>query len=237
MFALTYEVCDRDTVSLGLEYVAASAEEIQRREPDADLAIASTVAVAAFWLRPKIAEFLAINPGTDIRLVAEDRMDGEMPQELDLAVRYGLGTWPGLHAEYLFEEEVFPVYSEKYAPVSRLSSPADLAMEKLLHFDLRAPDWIGWKYWFQRHGLEVNIRDHGLRFNNYTILVQAAIDGQGIALGWARLVSPLVSEGILIPIPGMVVGTDRGYYLVWRQDRPLNLNAARLKDWLLARSK
>ncbi len=226
-----------EAVALGLEYIATSAEEIQRREPGANLTIGSTVAVAAFWLRPKIAEFLTINPGTDIRLVAEDRGDVDLSDDLDLAICYGRGAWPGLSAEYLFEEEIFPVYSEKYAPASALSSPVDFYSEKLLHFDRQAPDWVDWQYWFRFHGLEVNIRDHGLRFNNYTIMVQAAIDGQGIALGWGRLVAPLISSRILVPISGMAVRTDRGYHLVWKQDRPLNSNATRLKDWLLARAR
>jgi DNA-binding transcriptional LysR family regulator len=218
-------------VSLGLEHIAACASELRLAPDLTQITLASTVAVSAFWLRPRIAEYMATNPGVEIRLIATDDDRPDAWKEADLSIRYGRGRWPGTAAEYLFEEEIFLVCSPQYE--QRVREPADLLRETLLHFDRKSLDWIDWSAWLQHFGCRPGAAEHGLRFNNYAILIQAVIERQGIALGWKHMISQLVDKGLLVRVLDVSLRTDRAYWLSWNAGATLRSPVLQFRDWLL----
>ena len=123
------------------------------------------------------------------------------------------------------------------AAAGRPAGAAGLAGHKLIHLEEPFRPTATWADWFQ--GLGVPYRDdgEGLRLNEHTLVVQAVLEGQGIALGWRHLSARLLASGLLVEaVPERLV-TDRGFYVVWPRALPLSADARRVRDWLLDQSE
>ena len=224
-------------VSMGLEFIASSASELRDSSVEKpEITVSSTVAVSAFWLRPKIAAYLTANPAVDIRLLASDDEQARPGTDADIVIRYGHGKWPGLEASFLFAEEIYPVCGPRYLNSRTITRPSDLLQETLLHFDRKNLDWIDWEAWLQGFGCKGLPLERGLHFNNYNIVIQAALEGQGIALGWNRIISQLLKDGHLIRLLSESFVTDRAYWMVWKNGS-LGQPAERFRDWLSERAR
>lgn len=194
-----------DAVAAGLRHIVDTAERLRRQTERPKVTVAANNAVAFLWLRTRLARYMHDHPGVDVQLVASDRPPDFRGDGLDLAIQYGAGKWPETTATLLFEEEVFPVCAPAYladreAP-ARLES---LGEETLLHITPHGPDWITWAQLLDALGVNPpgTIED-GPRFNNFPILLQAALDGQGMAIGTARLLDEHLARGELVrPVPG-----------------------------------
>src|SRR5699024_9202872 len=126
----------------------------------------------------------------DIRILASDQVQGLNTSEFDLALFYCRTPPPNTRATPLFREEVFPVCSPEYLNSSgNLTGPEQLFQHSLLYLEDAPVDWIQWPEWFQRVGLEpAGKLRHRVSINDYPMLIQEALNGQGIALAWGNLV-------------------------------------------------
>jgi len=229
----------QQSVAMGLEHIANTAREIGQAHDARPIRIATTVAFATFWLMPRLNAFRRAQPQIDLHLTASDREEDIFADGVDISLTCGEKHNPGRDAYYLFGEVSFPVCSPGYlrSHRSRLREPADLLHEKLLHLDERQWQGIGWEpidwpLWLRQCGVEAAARMHGLTLNNYPMLVQAAIDGEGIALGWRHLCEELLATGKLVRPIKKSWDSKRGFYLVISAtDNP---DVAALRDWLLA---
>ena len=225
-------------VAMGLEHIANTAIAI-RSEPTADqITVSTSIAFATFWLMPRIARFRAAHPELELRLVAADPFVDLVADDIDIAIRYGDGNWPGLAATRLFDEEIFPVCSPDYREARPdLDTPADLLRASLLHLEEIDRSWITWPVWLQAMGVEPPRFLHGHRFNNYAILLQAARDGQGIALGWRRLIADLLADGSLVRPIDSTLRSRESYFLVMPEAAKPDRRTDAVRDWILAESQ
>lgn len=223
----------RRVVARSLTAVADASEQIRQADTEVRVTLFANVAVASFWLTPRLPAFSRDHPGLDIRLIASDEEPDPALDNIDIAVFYGDGRWPALQAERLFGEALFPVCSPAYlASAPKLDSPADLPNHVLLHIDQHAPDWINWPTWLREMGVDVPPTIRGPKFNNYANLVAMAVEGRGICLGTRHLIDPLLAEGALVrPLDATLV-SERCYYLVTRGDRRLSPECEQVLDWL-----
>jgi len=133
--------------------------------------------------------------------------------QVDLGIRYGTGSYPGLASERLFVDEIFPVYSPRMLEGrAALKNPSDLRGQPLIHTDW-TPDrghWPGWTDWLRAAGVTGNRRDEGLRSSDGALVIQAAIGGQGVALGSKALVLEHLAAGRLIRPFKLSLLTDFG---------------------------
>lgn len=222
-------------VKMGLEHIADTATGIRRAAAGAHVTVSAAIAFATFWLMPRIAKFRAAFPEIELRLVASDHLIDPVEDGVDAAIRYGGGNWPGLRATHLFDEEIFPVCSPAYlerrpAPIS----PGDLIKETLLRMNPPDQSWIDWDTWLKEFGVMAPAAQRGPEFNTYTILIQAAVGGQGVALGWRHMVEDLLAAGSLVRPIATSLSAQGAYYLVVREDIPLHREAAAFCDWLIA---
>lgn len=225
----------RAAVTMGLGHIAETASTLRRATGPAEVTVSTTVAFAAFWLMPRIDRFYAAHPGLDLRLLASDTPVDPRSESIDVAVRYGDGVWPGLSALKLFEEEIFPVCSPAYlAGRPALREASDLLGEALLHQDVVEPSWLSWGAWLKQKGVAAPAKIPGPRVNNYTIVIQAAQAGQGIALGWHRLVAGMIEAGSLVRPIAATLQAKHAYYLVVPTGRNLPKEATAFRDWLVA---
>lgn len=225
-------------VTMGLGHIANTAADLRRASGDEDVTVSTSVTFASYWLMARIAKFRVAYPELEIRLVASAPVADLVVAGIDLAVRYGAGKWPDVETIHLMNNEVFPVcapsYLEGRAP---LRTPDDLLNETLLHLVKHDLNWVSWDKWLKSIGVEGKPTRRGHEFDNYLILVQAALDGQGIALGGGRLADDFLARGSLVRPIDATLSSERGFYLLIPKDLPLSKSARLFRDWILNEAK
>ncbi|HUN70018.1 MAG TPA: LysR substrate-binding domain-containing protein, partial [Burkholderiales bacterium] len=161
--------------------------------------VTTTPGFASLWLIPRLNGYLQANPGVDVRISASYEMTNLERDGVDLAIRYASAREMEGQRR-LFEEEVIPVCSPALAAdASRpLRQPADLRAHVLLHSDDARYSWMEWNLWLHAHGLRDFKPAGALQFNQYDQLVQAAVNGQGVALGRLPLLRGTLREKKLV---------------------------------------
>ena len=157
--------------------LAAAVNEIAARANPRQLRVSVVPSFAARWLLPRIGRFLAAHPDVDLDVRANMANVDFRRDDDDVAIRYGYGDWPDVHVEHLFDDQFFPVCSPRLANGRLPARPADLAKYPLL----RSED-EPWKPWFELAGLDWPEPTRGPIFNDSSHMMQAAAEGQGIAL-------------------------------------------------------
>lgn len=196
------------------------------------VSIGSTMAMAQLWLMPRLGDFWATHQDIVIDHMISDRVHELHRNEADLRIRYGDGARPDEEAAKLFGDEIAPVASPGFLAQHRIRSVRDLANLPLLSIEGVDWTWTGWADFFAATGVshrKLSVR----RFNSYVIALQAAQNGQGVVLGWMRLVRPLLASGGLVAVTPDRMTAPQTYYVTWNARSPLSKEAEILRDWLL----
>jgi DNA-binding transcriptional LysR family regulator len=157
---------------------------------------------------------------SDIRLWVYDRDTDLDDGSADAMIRIGTGDWPGLEAVRLFDEVVIPVATTTFAREHGLdadSTAAEVLTTPLLHMDATDRPWMSWADWLAHFGLALTARRRVLH-NAYPAVVQEALAGRGVALGWRGVIDRYLDDGVLVPV-GPEVATDRAYCVAWPAGR------------------
>ena len=205
-------------VSAALEALAGAAGRVNGESRAPGLVVSTTVSFASLWIIPRLARFRARHPNVEVYVSADDRMVDLARGDVDLVVRYLPESRVPEGAVRLFGERMLPVVSPALLADDRppLARPADLAHHVLLHLD--DPDgrmpWLNWPAWLTANGAP-DLRPAGsLRFRIYDQVVQAAVGGQGIALGRIPMIAEHLRDGRLVaPFPRRY-DSARGYYVI-----------------------
>lgn len=224
-------------VSLGLTHIRKSAEELKAQGSDRHVTLSASTAFASYWMLPRLARLRADLPGIDLRIQTSDRNVDLRREGLPLGIRTGRsGDWPGCDDALLVAEEVTAIVAPAYVEANGTpSDAADIAAHhRLIHLEEPFRPTLDWEDWFKGLGVDPPSRAKGLLINDYVLVVQAVLSGQGIALGWRHLTDPMVEQGMLVSVGDHVHRTGQGFHVVWPNDRPIGDNAARVRDWLLS---
>jgi DNA-binding transcriptional LysR family regulator len=206
--------------------------------PAGMLTVTTTVSFAALWLVPRLNDFRRLHPGIDMRLAATNEIQHLEREGFDVAIRYCTPKAAGNAAVRLFGELVFPVCSKSLLAGRRLASPKDLSGQVLLHYDdpERRYPWLSWEVWFELTQTQGVKPAGALRFSHYDQLMQAAVEGQGIALGRSRFVDKWVKQGKLVLPFGkryMCSPADsRAYFIVLSPRSAARTEVAEFSRWL-----
>ncbi|TKT78459.1 LysR family transcriptional regulator [Aquamicrobium sp. LC103] len=203
------------TMSEALGLISQTVQGITDQTRPAELVISASVAFSHFWLLPNISDFRRANPEIKLKIVAQDSSANLLGEDIDIAIRYGNGNWPDGKAIKLFGDDIFPVCSPGYlAEHGAPDCVADLFQHDLIASDSLNPSWTGWKQWMGAFGYSSDHCKITLSCNFYTDAIYAALRGEGIALGWQRLVSDLLQHKQLIRVMAESVRTRDAYYIV-----------------------
>jgi len=200
--------------------------------------VTTTPGFASLWLIPRLNAYLQANPGVDVRISASYETTNLEREGIDLAIRYAPDEeMAGQSA--LFEEAVIPVCSPALAadPARPLRVPADLHAHVLLHSDDAKYSWMEWNLWLHAHGLRELKPAGALQFNQYDQLVQAAVNGQGVALGRLPLLRGMLREKKLVTPFRKSVVSSRGYFVVRSARAAGNADVKAFESWLLEEAK
>jgi LysR family glycine cleavage system transcriptional activator len=223
-------------VRSSLEGIASASEQLQRENPNQKVSISASIAISSLWLTPRLADFQSVNPHIEIVVAVSDDHTDMISNEIDLGLRYGDGNWPAHQATKLFEIESFPVCSPAYLETApTLASPQDLVEHFLVNLAGRYHDLENWLWWLGRH--EINSTpSRTLSFDSYANVLQMALDGQGVALGFSPLVNTLLEQNKLVrPIPHSLA-TSFSVYLVRPNAIKPSPEAQQLIEWIFQQS-
>lgn len=182
-------------------------------------------AFAVGWLLPRLAAFRAAHPFVDLRLLTNNNKVDLAGEGLDYAIRFGDGAWHGAEAEPLFDAPLTPLCAPDAA--ERLADPRDLAGHTLLR-SFRSQDWPAW---FEAAGIEP-LPLRGPLFDNSWVMVEAALQGEGVALAPPLLFERALAEGRLVQ-PFEVTVVTGAYWLTRLKSKAPTAAMAAFRDWLL----
>ena len=225
------------TVTGAFDSMAEMIETIRRPEPVNAVTVGATLAFSHFWFLPRLAAFRAIHPQIRLRLIADDSPTDLRRDRLDVAIRFGRPPFADARSIASHADEVFPVCSPRLLEAAGMTAEgADLLRLPLIASDTVNPSWLTWRSWSQALGLGpalgVASDRSPLRFNHYTDAIQVAVNGEGVALGWAMLLSGHLDEGRLVRIgPASLALQDR-YHVLVPQAGEASASAAFFLDWI-----
>jgi LysR family glycine cleavage system transcriptional activator len=201
--------------------------EVTERANPRQLRVSVIPSFAARWLLPRIGKFFARHPEIDLDVIANNALADFKRDDVDIAIRHGLGDWPGVVSEHVLDDAAFPVCSPRLANGVLPARPADLSRYTLLRSEGES-----WKSWFEAAGLDWPEPTRGPMFSDSSHTMQAAIDGQGIALARSSLLGNDVHNGVLVRLFDVVVSLPRKYFLVYPPRLVDSPKLAPFREWL-----
>ena len=211
--------------------IALGTEQLRQRQTSGVLTVSTSPDFAAKWLVNRLGHFLDAHPEIDLRVSATMQHVDFAREDVDVAVRHGEGNWPGLEAVRLSLEELFPVCSPKLMSGPRaIRVPADLLKHPLLHME----DRQNWARWLEAAGVHDTCAVHGPVLNRASMLIDAAVDGQGVALARTTLAAWDVINGRLVRPFATALPLTRTYWIVCPRATASLPKIAAFRDWLLA---
>lgn len=209
-------------------------DRLLRKDDDKVLTVSTLASLAAKWLLPRLTDFQERHPGIDVRITTSTSLVDFQRDNVDAAIRYGRGQWPGLRADWLMADELFPVCSPSLLRGDKpLRRPEDLRNHPLLHTSSTNSD--DWRLWLTAAGQPADIARHpGITFDMIFMTIQAAIDGIGVAMGRTSYVQDDIAKGRLVVPFKIALPADAGFYLVAPEGHREAPKLAAFRQWLIA---
>ena len=209
-------------------------ERLRVRDVAGVLTVSVLPSLASRWLIHRLGGFQERHPEIDVRVSADDRSVQFDREDVDVAIRYGRGVYPGAEADLFLTEELFPVCSPRLMEGPHpLRHPSDLTHHMLLHDDLPT----NWAMWLKVAGATNVDPTRGPAFTDSGMVLQAAIDGMGVALGRSALAGDDLAAGRLIRPFDITLPADNAYYLVYPEHTANRPKIKAFRDWILAEAE
>lgn len=215
-----------------LDQLSASTRELLGSANAGQVTVATSGALATFYLLPRIPAFRRAHDDIRIRIVARDQSLPRESADVDLSLFYHRTAPADDCGAPLFGEAVFPVCSPEYLEANRERLQGPDWFDRDLIWLETSEDWINWPEWLSRMGLEPAATQHRFVVNHYSMVVQAAVAGQGIGLGWAGLVEGELANRTLVRPVGLSLQTTAGFFLIPSGSRRIRPEAERFRHWL-----
>ncbi len=208
-------------------HALSEAVAIGRRQDDALLTISVAPVFAARFLVHRLDRFSRLHPEIRLRMDATTRLADLGIDDIDLGIRVGPGTWPGVDAELLIEQTVFPVCSPALA--EKLKEPKDILKLPAI---IDGPSMFSWEIWLNEAGLSGAGMATRHVFNDASLCLDATIAGQGVMLAWHTLATYALEQGRLVEPFSIRAHTGMGHYLVTRAGARAPAKVRAFRDWL-----
>jgi LysR family glycine cleavage system transcriptional activator len=226
------------SIGEALENLTRTLARLQRSRNASRIKVTASASIAAKWLVPRLDEFMKKMPEADVRIDVSDRVRDFDRDEIDVAIRFGNGHYPGHRADRLFDNTIFPVCSPALLKSKGpLKHPRDLLQHMLIHVEWSGQGitWPNWRMWMLAAGVNDFNPGPGLHFDNSGIALQAAIDGQGVVLGDSSLVADDLAAGRLVqPFALTIKGPPQfAYYVLSPLETADEPMVRTFREWIL----
>jgi LysR family glycine cleavage system transcriptional activator len=222
-------------VQKSLEDIAYVSRTISTPVQKHKINVAATIAISSFVLTPRLAKFRALYPNTEIHVVISDDPGNLSSTDMDVSLRYGDGDWPGTSPIHLFDVKSFPVCAPGYLnEAPQLEGAEDLIKHTLINLDGVPHAREDWWWWLNEHRVRVPESFNMLGLNSYDNVVQLALQGEGIALGFSGLIDEFVADGRLVRPLGDVENQIKSVYVVLSAAMAPLPHVQEFIDWIIA---
>ncbi|MGN7869486.1 LysR substrate-binding domain-containing protein [Paracoccus sp. 22332] len=219
------------SVAAGFSRIADVSREIKRGDRSRNVTIATTDTTATMWLVPRMPEFWQRHPEIMINHQLAENSRHFRPEEVELRIRHGMGGWINDVTEPLFDDWLYPVCSPAFARRHAGATTADLPDLPLLDIDWVAPDWVTWEQALLQGGVSARSFE-ARRLGKFSLAMQAAAADQGVAIGWHRMITPMLERGELVRLTDLIFRAPGVYYLTWNRGHGLSPAAELLRGWI-----
>jgi len=220
----------QNDVTGALALIASAAHNARHAEGIEVLRIHVSPSFASLWLMPRLPRFLTEHPDLRIQLSASHTHSDFSRGDVDLDIRYGAIKWGELHVETIFDEEMLPLASPTLLGRAVMRSPEQLLAQPLIFSDINV---VQWPRWFAAHGVPLSPATYALRFDRAYLVIEAAIQGLGVALESARLSERALRNGDLVPVfPDRKGIQVHAHHLVYPESHDKWSKVVRFVTWL-----
>ncbi len=225
-----------NAVDLGLSHIDNAVRQCTVSAQRNGLTLACTHSFAHGWLLPRFSSLRHATGQPPVHLVVSYWLEDVNPDEVDLIISWrprGLTDWPRLP---LFDEITYPVCSPDFLErhpdlTTPRTDPARLAVAPLLNYAGHDGDYAGWENWFRHFGCDFASANDAYRFSNYHFMIQAAMDGEGVALGWHHLVADQIADGRLCQVGSAYRRRNAAYAVEYRDEQDLSDRLSTVLEW------
>jgi len=226
-------------LSDGFAGISAAVDSVRRSQGDEPLTISAAPSFTAKWLIPRLCKFQALHPEIDVRIDASSRLVDFAREDIDVGIRFGTGEVEGLDSIYLFSYDLIPVCSPDLMHEGKaVHDLSDIRHHTLLHsqdtdFDPSFPDWA---MWLATAGVDDVDASRGMFFSQGEMVIEAAIEGQGIALGASVMVAGAIESGRLVQPFETRLPVRLSFHLITTRQKWDNPKISAFRQWILDES-
>ncbi|TFW03511.1 transcriptional regulator GcvA [Oxalobacteraceae bacterium OM1] len=208
--------------------IAAAADALRADGKQKKLTITALPSFAARWLSPRLGRFIEDHPDLEVMLQSSGTLTDFVREGVDVGIRFGRGNYPGLATEKLLDDWYYPMASPRFSGGKLPRSPEDIAGSMLLRCEMEP-----WTPWFRAAGLDHLEPVGGLVFQDSSLLLRAAAEGHGVALGRHVLAMSELASGELVRLSDVAVQCPNAYYLVCPPETLQKPQVKAFRTWLL----
>ncbi len=208
--------------------IVRAVERLETTGRGGTLSISLLTTFALSWLVPRLPRFQALHPEIEVRITTNQKLIDFATEDVDLAVRYGRGPWPGLKQDKVFDETLTPLCGPALA--KRLHKPEDLLQVPLLVTEYDKE----WPVWLKAAGVDETRIKRGAYFDSTRIAVQAAIAGGGVAIGPPFLFTEEIAAGALVQPFALEASSGMSWWLVYPEEAAERPKIQAFRAWILA---
>lgn len=216
-----------ERVRAALDEIAVASEMVRPARRDNRLTVSVLPSFASRWLMPRLIRFMEANPKIEVNVHASVALADFVRDEIDVAIRFGVGPWAGLACEKFLEDEYFPVASPKMNRGKLPKAPKDLLGVRLMREDR---DY--WQRWFEIAGVPLDQPLEGPLFNDSTYSLQAAARGEGVALARRSIIGEDLERGTLKRLFDIAVPCRESYWFVSPRETANSARVRAFRDWV-----
>ncbi len=221
-------------VQQSLENIAHISRTIGTASESRKITVTATIAISSFLLTPRLSRYRAKHPNDEIHVVISDQPGDLFAGDIDVALRYGDGNWPGFNSSHLFDVRSFPVCTPEYLESApKLQTPEDLVNHTLVNLDGVPHASEDWWWWLDEHDVRVPESLNLLGFNSYDNVIRLTLQGEGVALGFSGLVDDQISDGRLVRPLGPIENKIQAVYVVRPAGATPRAHVQRFIDWII----
>ena len=217
------------------QQMADTVEQLVERDSSGPLPVSVLPSFAAKWLVPRLGRFQELHPEIELRISAIDRLVDFNREDVDLGIRHGLGDYPGLQVDYLLPGKLYALCSPRLLRSKKqpLKVPTDLRYHTLLHAE---PGNL-WGVWLEAHGVQGVDARRGPVFSDDALMLQAAIEGQGVAISTSTLADADIAAKRLVRPFDLPLSDQFAYFIVYPIGTGHRPKIAAFLNWIMAEAK
>ena len=222
-------------VSQGFDRILETVKYLQNQKKGRHVTLSVSTAFAYYWVVPRLQDFHEKFPHIDLRVQTTDK-DLDLAQEgISLGVWRGSGVWAGYNSALIAPEELIAVAGPSWVQNNpEVTSLEQLKSSQLINLEEPYRTRPTWADFFQSYGMKYKDIGQGLRLNDYALVLQAVMAGEGVSLGWKHVTTRIIASGLLAQIGPWEWASGKGFYLVWSENVALSKDAKDVRDWVIS---